>query len=354
MKVRKLKPDELQHHGVKGQKWGVRRYQNYDGTLIKKSGDGNQYGGSGAGTNDPRAKHRNSGGKYTTGNSKGVKRRNNQGLGTGPVGNVTNSRTDGDYGKWLQQQHSKKKLSFGSKSTKSSGDFGGTTLTSTDYNGKEHTMAKVNFNKNPILKENQIACSIVKSKEGYDILNLEFKDNESCVNFYNTAAGKKLMSDPYAIQALAKQAHEKGYLEYDPEYADTANASTMPFTCFTNLSPEEQMEPNVLDSHREKLMEEEYDSQKNGYSDAANRKNWYKRQREKEDKKKNIKASDVAKTLGKELLKSVLNEDILKSGGIADLGKSIVKAAELDKKIKDYQDDNDYMHYVTSQNKKNK
>ena len=27
---------DLQHHGIKGQKWGVRRYQNYDGSYTKK------------------------------------------------------------------------------------------------------------------------------------------------------------------------------------------------------------------------------------------------------------------------------------------------------------------------------
>lgn len=32
----KVYADYLEHHGIKGQKWGVRRFQNEDGTLKKK------------------------------------------------------------------------------------------------------------------------------------------------------------------------------------------------------------------------------------------------------------------------------------------------------------------------------
>lgn len=35
--------NELYHHGVKGQKWGVRRYQNYDGTLTAMGKIRNKY-----------------------------------------------------------------------------------------------------------------------------------------------------------------------------------------------------------------------------------------------------------------------------------------------------------------------
>ena len=43
--------DELYHHGIKGQRWGVRRYQNDDGTLTAAGKA--RYGKEGLGTNNP-------------------------------------------------------------------------------------------------------------------------------------------------------------------------------------------------------------------------------------------------------------------------------------------------------------
>ena len=33
MQYRLISEEELQHHGIKGQKWGIRRFQNKDGSL---------------------------------------------------------------------------------------------------------------------------------------------------------------------------------------------------------------------------------------------------------------------------------------------------------------------------------
>lgn len=37
--------DELKHEGIKGQKWGIRRYRNYDGTLTEAGKERYRYDG---------------------------------------------------------------------------------------------------------------------------------------------------------------------------------------------------------------------------------------------------------------------------------------------------------------------
>lgn len=45
MIIRRITDDELYHHGIKGQKWGVRRYQNADGSLTAAGKVRYGYGG---------------------------------------------------------------------------------------------------------------------------------------------------------------------------------------------------------------------------------------------------------------------------------------------------------------------
>lgn len=60
-----LRPDELMHHGVLGQKWGIRRYQNKDGTLTAK---GKKHKEAMASAFDYNARVRNQASEFTKSN----------------------------------------------------------------------------------------------------------------------------------------------------------------------------------------------------------------------------------------------------------------------------------------------
>ena len=115
MVVKRIRNDELYHHGVKGQRWGVRHYQNPDGSL----------------TNAGRE-------RYSTGKSKGVHRRG-EGLGTGPTG-----RTDSYIGRKANNRFTneyKKQL-------------------------KSNGINQVSLGFDPTLKDNRISYTKTNSKDG--------------------------------------------------------------------------------------------------------------------------------------------------------------------------------------------
>lgn len=68
IKLRPAYPNELYHHGIKGQKWGVRRFQNKDGSLTKAGKE--RYNKSNVLTPNKLSKHMQS---FTYSDFKGLK-----------------------------------------------------------------------------------------------------------------------------------------------------------------------------------------------------------------------------------------------------------------------------------------
>ena len=212
MVVKRIKDDELYHHGVKGQRWGVRHYQNPDGSL----------------TSAGRQRYSSGREKFTTGKSKGVHRRG-EGLGTGPVG-----RLDTYFGK------------------EAAGRF-------TDEYKKQmrkNGINQVDMGYDHNLKENLISYSKVDGKDGGNY-TLKFKDkasqdrwlkmmeldDDSLINIYENDI-KGGASEAEALENLTlhmndrittniRLLEQKGYMDYDP---NNSNYNPyLPYTAYTNF-----------------------------------------------------------------------------------------------------------------------
>lgn len=170
---------ELYHHGIKGQRWGVRRYQNSDGSLTnagrqRYSNDKVIY------TNRP---------KYSTGKSKGVKKRK---------------------------------------------------VAKQDYNFDNNSQTFIS-KFNPNMKENTLRMTSGTSASGINYGTLYFKDKESAKRFADAfyADGIEGVNDLTREKALRALVQKYGDLEYDVSKAKPG----FPFIMFTNISEEEQLMP---------------------------------------------------------------------------------------------------------------
>lgn len=206
MVVKRLPDSELYHHGVKGQRWGVRNYQNADGSLTAR---GRQ--------------------KYTTGKSKGVKRRG-EGLGTGPVG-----RSDAYIGRKLQTQ-----------SRIDSPEFKKMMLKNRYKSLGSVDSFKIGYDKK--LKDNQIGCT-QREFDGKTFYSLNFKSEDDFNKWYkgmfskdmdvSTNQGMLELADRIDTTMFLLDKHG-GTLNFDP-----SQASIAPMTMYTDLSTTAQQMPGM-------------------------------------------------------------------------------------------------------------
>lgn len=208
MVVRRIKNDELYHHGIKGQRWGVRHYQNPDGSL----------------TNAGRQ-------RYSTGKSKGVHRRG-EGLGIGPTGRIdayigrqANGRFTNDYRKFLKSKginevslgydHNLKpnRISYKKVDTKNGGNY---TIQFKD-------------------KKSQDTWLKMMQLDDDSINNMMINDINAGANEYEAIEGAAMFMDS-RITANIRLLEKKGYMDYDVNGEDYN--PNYPFTAYTNMDSE--------------------------------------------------------------------------------------------------------------------
>ena len=197
MEVKRLN-NELYHHGIKGQRWGVRRFQNEDGSLTnageqRYNSGNNQYTKVTATSSDRK--------KYSTGKSKGVKKRG-EGLGTGPVGRedryigrtdvASEGRMNDEYMSWAKAQNKPSQVS---------------------------KYESIEFEYDNSLKDRQIGYKITGEdpKEGGGKYSFVFKDGDTCEK-WKKAIGIDEDSLASVYEDLKKQGNYNGYTPEDRLY----------------------------------------------------------------------------------------------------------------------------------------
>lgn len=189
MIVRRISNDELYHHGVKGQRWGVRRYQNADGSLTAAGKA--QYSVSSNGRV-----------KYSTGKSKGV--------------------------------HKGKKI----------------TPPSNSPHPHLENLDSFEYAIDPSLKPNQIGYSKKKDHNTEKVsFQMTFKDQNAFDSWYKSAGladynledGEEARQAGQLMDYTIGMLENHGTLEFNPNATNVQN----PLGVYTNLTEEEYVTPGL-------------------------------------------------------------------------------------------------------------
>ena len=227
MEVKRIS-NELYHHGIKGQRWGVRRFQNEDGSLTnageqRYNSSNGQYTKVTATSSDRK--------KYSTGKSKGVKKRG-EGLGTGPVGRedryigrtdvASEGRMNDEYMSWAKAQNKPSQVS---------------------------KYESIEFEYDNSLKDRQVGYNVTGEdpKEGGGKYSFTFKDGDTC-DKWKKAVGLDEDSLSSVYEDLKKQGTVNGQTPEDRLYMhveDVLNLQMMELQKYGTLTLKDNIDSSM-------------------------------------------------------------------------------------------------------------